>query len=266
MRFLIFFVLIFSICRGQDESVGKMNIFTYRLSYLPDSANVNDRREEDFDLQIIDHKSCFVSTKYKFMIQNLRLIEASKLDIASSMGKAMKLPKTKFTSVIYKDKGNSSQYEKLYTYGLHYDEKLMFNWKLKDEKKVIGEYKCKKAILNYGGRTWEAWYTEEIPISEGPYKFSGLPGMIIEIHDVHQNFSFSLFAIEANKDYEMFYDESFTKYKDITKKEFFSTRENLKNNLIQDMESQGKITFRPEDKAAIQRRVSTRKTNYIELR
>ena len=44
---------------------------------------------------------------------------------------------------------------------------------------VLG-MECKKATTNFRGRYWEAWYTEEIPISQGPWKLCGLPGMILK--------------------------------------------------------------------------------------
>jgi GLPGLI family protein len=56
-------------------------------------------------------------------------------------------------------------------------------WKLLNEKKIIGEYDCKKASVEFRGRTYYAWYTIEIPISLGPWKFNGLPGLILEVDD-----------------------------------------------------------------------------------
>ena len=44
---------------------------------------------------------------------------------------------------------------------------------------VLG-MECKKATTNFRGRYWEVWYTEEIPISQGPWKLCGLPGMILK--------------------------------------------------------------------------------------
>ena len=44
-------------------------------------------------------------------------------------------------------------------------------------------YPCLKATMSYGGRNWEAWYTEEIPSSYGPWKFAGLPGLIMKVND-----------------------------------------------------------------------------------
>lgn len=62
------------------------------------------------------------------------------------------------------------------------DSTIVFNWKLsKDDTKRIGGYLCKKATLDWRGRKYIAYYTEEIPLLSGPYKFKGLPGMILEI-------------------------------------------------------------------------------------
>lgn len=66
------------------------------------------------------------------------------------------------------------------------------NWNLVDETKTIGGYKLQKATAKYGGRNWTAWFTKEISLNEGPYKFRGLPGMIFEIYDDKDNFKFSL--------------------------------------------------------------------------
>ena len=65
-------------------------------------------------------------------------------------------------------------------------------WKLSDETKKFGVYKLQKATTKFGGRNWTAWFTKDIALSEGPYKFKGLPGMIFEISDDKGNFIFSL--------------------------------------------------------------------------
>ena len=57
------------------------------------------------------------------------------------------------------------------------------HWKISDETKNIGNFKAQKATANFGGRHWEAWFSTELPFSEGPYKFRGLPGLILEMED-----------------------------------------------------------------------------------
>ena len=65
-------------------------------------------------------------------------------------------------------------------------------WKLQGETKNIGTYTCFKATLERevesdmedGSKemqTVTAWYTPQIPVSNGPEEFQGLPGLILEI-------------------------------------------------------------------------------------
>ena len=58
-----------------------------------------------------------------------------------------------------------------------------WNWKLLGEKKKIGKFNCQNASIKFRGRTFIAWFTTDIPIGFGPYKFKGLPGLILEVYD-----------------------------------------------------------------------------------
>ena len=72
------------------------------------------------------------------------------------------------------------------------------DWNLEPGDTTIVGYKCKKATCNFRGRKWIAWYTLDIPISEGPWKIDGLPGMILKAIDSLNQFSFECFQIKAN--------------------------------------------------------------------
>ncbi len=56
-----------------------------------------------------------------------------------------------------------------------------FNWKIEPETKVILNYNCQRATTNFRGRNYEVYFTSEIPIADGPLKFYGLPGLILEV-------------------------------------------------------------------------------------
>lgn len=73
-----------------------------------------------------------------------------------------------------------------------YDEDRTFNWKILPETTKIGEYKVQKAETDFAGRKWIAWFTQDIPVMDGPYKFSGLPGLIVKIEDSKGDYSFDL--------------------------------------------------------------------------
>jgi GLPGLI family protein len=65
-----------------------------------------------------------------------------------------------------------------------YEEPLpLMKWKLSNESKQIGKFKCQKATTTFRGRSYVVWFTSEIPISMGPWKLHGLPGLILEAYD-----------------------------------------------------------------------------------
>lgn len=72
-----------------------------------------------------------------------------------------------------------------------YETNDKMDWKIENETKTLGNYTLQKATTHFGGRVWTAWFTTEIPISEGPYKFRGLPGLILLVEDSQKNFIFS---------------------------------------------------------------------------
>lgn len=82
-----------------------------------------------------------------------------------------------------------------------YNEEIKFNWKIDNQKEKIGDYNTQKATTEYGGRKWTAWFTSSIPFQDGPYKFSGLPGLIVKISDDGNNYSWEL---KGNKKVENF--------------------------------------------------------------
>lgn len=58
-----------------------------------------------------------------------------------------------------------------------------FGWKVEEEWKEIAGYNACKATCSFRGRDYVAWFSPEIPVSDGPWKFQGLPGLILEVYD-----------------------------------------------------------------------------------
>lgn len=82
------------------------------------------------------------------------------------------------------------------------DSIVSLNWKLdyEDEKK-IGSLLCKKATTHFRGRDYIAWYSLDIPLPYGPYKFHSLPGLIVSISDSTNTFTWTIvsYKLKAEK-------------------------------------------------------------------
>lgn len=78
-----------------------------------------------------------------------------------------------------------------------FDEEKSIQWDIFNESKFVGGYKCLKATTFFRGRRYIVWFTEEIPISSGPWKLNGLPGLILEAIDDKNEVSFKLKSIKS---------------------------------------------------------------------
>ncbi|MDR1197714.1 MAG: GLPGLI family protein [Prevotellaceae bacterium] len=69
-------------------------------------------------------------------------------------------------------------------------------WTVHKETQTILSHPCLKATCRFRGRDYIAWYATDIPISRGPYKFAGLPGLILKIADTEDLYSFECTGIK----------------------------------------------------------------------
>lgn len=73
-----------------------------------------------------------------------------------------------------------------------YEDDLKFTWNILPGKEKVGEYNTQKATTEYGGRKWTAWFSSDLPFADGPYRFYGLPGLIVKVEDDGKNYSWEL--------------------------------------------------------------------------
>ena len=69
-------------------------------------------------------------------------------------------------------------------------------WTLESEKQTICGYQCQKATCHWRGRDYEAWFTSAIPMKSGPWKFGGLPGLIMKIYDTKHLYTWEAVSVE----------------------------------------------------------------------
>lgn len=96
-------------------------------------------------------------------------------------------PFPRLTAYLYKNypQGRMTVADRLVTDYYQYEEDMnLQEWDLQeDSTKTILGYECQKATCKFRGREWTAWFALDVPISDGPWKFSGLPGLIMEVYD-----------------------------------------------------------------------------------
>ena len=240
---------------------------TYEITWQIDSTNVESVENDAMELYIGDRVSMFSSRE--------RLIGDGVLqnrgnNPSASHRNTQGIPK-KFNYYIYKGIPDNkvSFTQKIIKDNFQYVEDLnQFEWEILPETKDILGYKVQKATTRFAGRNYIAWFTPEIPITDGPYKFNGLPGLILEIADTRNHYSFILKNFEIFTEPEML--EFDTKdYIPTTKNNFLKALGEFKRDPVTAVESVGvTIGFRPGQKEKMERERKEelkRKNNPIEL-
>lgn len=176
----IFLILCISISNAQTHR------FIYEYKFIPDSTKTDNLITENTRLEIFNDHSEFLSELIaKKDSANFSNKKQSNHNIAN-------LPEGKFKNKVYKSENYvyTLEYIGIQPFKVIQNEKII--WKLINENKQINGYNCQKAITKYGKRIWEAWFTQEIPIQNGPYVFGNLPGLIIELSDTKMQHHFLL--------------------------------------------------------------------------
>ncbi len=131
----------------------------------------------------------------------------------------------------YPEEGMLTVEEALHPSFFAYEESTdSFCWTILSGDSTIMDYSCHPALLSYAGREWSVWYTEEIPVSSGPWKFAGLPGFVLFAQDktsTHTFRAYSIFNVDGQSITRANNEYNTTKTK---RDSFIKTRNKIKTN------------------------------------
>jgi len=246
----------------------------YRLTFRPDSTS-DKVVSESMQLLITDKLSEFRSinrfkrdSAQKEIVRSDNEVKINSTELGASISNMLQLPKARFSYIIYKiaSKKQCVTYDNIMDVNYKYEEPYnMFKWTIyKEESNILG-YSCQKATTSFAGRSYEAWFTKEIPFSDGPYKFSGLPGLIVKVYDSKKHYAFELTSLsQTQKNYTVSLPTDLVI--PTTKSEFFSASKISRETAL-DRAPQYGVTFNnPEQVRANVRERLKRQNNPIELK
>lgn len=134
---------------------------------------------------------------------------------------------------VFKDVSKSlvTVYDKagLTDYGCYTEPFHEQQWQLCDSIREIIGYQCQMAQMDYHGRRRTVWFAPEIPLQDGPWKFFGLPGLILEASEPSRQHYFVAKGIDNfDKDIVPVYDLG--KYEKMSRKDLLRGRRNSIDN------------------------------------
>jgi len=165
-------------------------------------------RKEDYVLMCGKHSSMFYNPTALWMDINSKDETARQAygKMASHLqetGRQSEIPNRAVSMYIFKDfdKEDKTVYDDYSDQFAVYNEPFAeMQWDIVgDSTKTILGYECILARLSYHGRNWKVWFTPEIPLHDGPWKFAGLPGLILLASESDGIHSFIANGIEATE-------------------------------------------------------------------
>lgn len=183
------FILVCTLCSAQVQR------FTYEYKFIPDSTNRSEVIKEVMLLDIDKNGSTYYSWD-KFQQDSIRTAEFEKQIKSGSTN--LNIKQTTNRGVVgYKVTKQYPDFKTHLLTSLIQDsykilEEQKPEWKIYPDKQKVGNYNGQKATTSFGGREWTAWFSTDLPFQDGPYKFYGLPGLIVKITDKSGDFDMTL--------------------------------------------------------------------------
>ncbi|WP_027383524.1 GLPGLI family protein [Epilithonimonas caeni] len=200
MKKIFILMMLFSIF---GKMMSQTERYIYQTEVNPDTINLVDMKMERTFLDVKNGQSLFISES-KLLRDSLVAVLKSQTnpDIKKSKKDKPEFPKlangksiqpTFFEYFIKKNNEDKtvSLVENVGSKQVYYQEDRKMNWNISDQISDLNGYKVQKATTSFGGRTWTAWFAPDIKVYDGPYKFSGLPGLIVKLEDEKGDYKFN---------------------------------------------------------------------------
>lgn len=217
--FVLIFLSLAFMGYAQDDN---KYVVTYKIDYQPMKSKPKGRKTGEVILYSLPEYSVFIDKK---SVQREEILKNDP-DRKNALNSILGLGPPAISFIVEKKNDITILQQKLGTESVGFEEPIMdfSSWNLTDNTQEIAGYACQKTTTSFGGREWTAWFTSEIPINDGPYKFAGLPGLITKIDSEDAEYSFEMVSIRKFSENE--FVPSLPKFTSVPRKKFLQLREN----------------------------------------
>ena len=212
------------------------------------------------------HEDLYIKNNQVISIQDSIITQNKLTDswtMAVNIDNGKKPPKQYYVSDLSKDKSKD------FFFTSNVDSRSFFiydkvdqpNWKIEENQtKTIAGYKCIKATGVFRGSNITAYFTKDLPYSAGPFKFYGLPGLILDIrvdNMDHEIWKAEKVTVDDKK--SIVYKPQFLKNEKISLKDYVEVKEAHLNSLFKKVgdalpTSGGKITVQNNQRFTVEQK------------
>lgn len=174
-------------------------VYDYSFSVNPSAETDGERESDRMLLQIApDGLSKFTSLT-NITVDSIIMNTSLEQRVEAITNGQLKKGESMNVFKNYPEQGKMTNTEIVCEDWFRYEEEMPeFDWELTDSVRNILGYECKGARCSFRGRDWEVFYAEDIPVTEGPWKLCGLPGLIMQAKADGNEYSFVCIGIKNN--------------------------------------------------------------------
>lgn len=202
---------------------------TYNAKTIDDTTRTDKKgryeyAEDMMRLDIGHHANCFYNYTEMYADSLLHAAYDKSHDL-----RGMKRVKSTISWEIYQNypEGQTTCLDKVWTNKYRITETTQLpQWNIVADStaRILG-YNCTLATTHYKGRTWRAWFTEDIPLPYGPWKLCGLPGLVLRAADTSRQFIFDAIGMrQMDGTQPILLKKHYDKYEPVSQKTFDKVR------------------------------------------
>lgn len=155
-----------------------------------------------YSLKTYQMRALYSSREGKKKWQGIFQREIGKLNAGGKMADFMaNLPRNGDLQLIVREPEGPAMrvYDMIGGEQYYYDDSATQEWALTDSTRTILGYRCQQATTTFRGREWVVWFTYDVPVSSGPWKLHGLPGLICEAYDIQRHYHYLITGLEQKR-------------------------------------------------------------------
>lgn len=220
---LLIWLLLSAQLFSQEHQIKADYLVRYQFTFQPDSTKTESKQTEITHLYLGKNTS-FYQSENVFKFDSV-FHRSSTLRLSGQIINIDEIPKPHLWHTIIKDFENDRLLfsDRVFGYGLFYETPInKMRWSIEGAEKNISGYVCTLAKARHRGRNYTACFAKDFPVSDGPYKFNGLPGLILEIYDDQHQFYFTV--IDLKKIPETTVTISYNRFSPTTLEKYFSDK------------------------------------------
>ena len=198
--FLVFFAFS-TYAQASEMAIAKVE---YTFTHIRDTTEPDKPYQENMVLIIGKNASRYLSMDA--INQKAKREKEMRKQIEENQGSNMNLkmgsmkPVTRNEYFYFTKENKLVLQDRLINTYLIEEPNYVIDWNITNDTMSFEGIHCQKATAYFKGRNWIAWYATELPFQSGPWKLNGLPGLIIDAHDVKNEVKFEFAGMRKIND------------------------------------------------------------------